>query len=905
LRQETGGEDLNWSIEHSRNPSLLNDFAAAHMAEASRTEQFGQTLIAFAALERAITLGSPSGELMFNRAMALQRLKLRREAITAWNEYLKTDSTTGWAAEARRNVVHLGTSRISWTKQAADMAGAALPASALLDPQHARAYCEEELLPQWAEAHLKGETEAESVLLTKAARVGRLLTAVTHDRSVEDEVSCIVGARPGPALARAHIAYAGAIQAFRKAPAAADARRDFLNASRQLAAFSSPLALRAAMYAATSTHYSGRSAEAAKEIDRVFESMDIRKHDYPTIVAQLEWVAGLTAVSRGEYESALDHYRTAKSLLEETQDMATIAGVSAASAECLRLLGYDQEAWQQMFEAADLARHVSRQRRYMIFAECARLATTNGYLGAARYFQNSTRAAARETQDPVLECDSLLTGAQLERTIGESSRALRMLDSAERIFGSIRESGMQKRLMCRMEIERGAASLHNDVSAALASLSVAERMTGDANLAVYGPQIHLLKSDAFAAQRRISDAILELHAGIDAYRKLEPSQESAADRATFAQTGRQLQDRLVALSLGRDEKNAFESVLAARDAAAHSVRVQDTGTAMLVYHVLDGELLLWVIRGEERRLIRQPIGSAVLRNETDALMNSLEHADALAATRKSAAREFDLLIRPALPFLQGVQRLQIMTDSVIDRVPFGLLFDRMTQQLLIQKWEFAIVTSSKARRDKLTLPERLDRASLFIVAAPSVSSLETLDGAREEGQLLASRWPGSSLRTGIEATPAAFLEGARRNEIVHFAGHVTDHFDPKLAALRLTAGASGDGRVTASDLEKLAPHAPRLVVLSGCAGAAGRSTARGPLSVTQSLFTAGVPLVVASLCDIDDGVTSDLMLEFYKRIRAGDRPASALRSAQLQSINRSTPPRDWIAFQTYENQEAL
>ena len=60
---------------------------------------------------------------------------------------------------------------------------------------------------------------------------------------------------------------------------------------------------------------------------------------------------------------------------------------------------------------------------------------------------------------------------------------------------------------------------------------------------------------------------------------------------------------------------------------------------------------------------------------------------------------------------------------------------------------------------------------------------------------------------------------------------------------------------------------------------------------------AGVPATISTLWDVNDDVTTELLVEFHRRFASGTSAAEALRLAQLQ-VMRSTQrePRAWAAF---------
>jgi len=91
----------------------------------------------------------------------------------------------------------------------------------------------------------------------------------------------------------------------------------------------------------------------------------------------------------------------------------------------------------------------------------------------------------------------------------------------------------------------------------------------------------------------------------------------------------------------------------------------------------------------------------------------------------------------------------------------------------------------------------------------------------------------------------------------------------------------------------------------------GKSAGEELISVASAFANAGAPSLVASLWEVDDEATAELMTEFYRLIKAGKdkegRPLDtleALRQAQLHvmHLNRAgaTPfadPAYWAGFQ--------
>jgi CHAT domain-containing protein len=112
-------------------------------------------------------------------------------------------------------------------------------------------------------------------------------------------------------------------------------------------------------------------------------------------------------------------------------------------------------------------------------------------------------------------------------------------------------------------------------------------------------------------------------------------------------------------------------------------------------------------------------------------------------------------------------------------------------------------------------------------------------------------------------------------------------------------GHARNGFVHAYELYKLKLSAA-LVVLSACQTALGEQIrGEGLISLTRPFMYAGAPRIVASLWQVPDRATAELMTLFYRAIfRDHLSPAAALRHAQLtlQRSPRWSSPYFWAGF---------
>jgi CHAT domain-containing protein len=140
--------------------------------------------------------------------------------------------------------------------------------------------------------------------------------------------------------------------------------------------------------------------------------------------------------------------------------------------------------------------------------------------------------------------------------------------------------------------------------------------------------------------------------------------------------------------------------------------------------------------------------------------------------------------------------------------------------------------------------------------------------------------------------------------IVHFATHgLLDSQHPELSGVVLSLideqGNQQDGFLRLHDVYNLKLKAD-LVVLSACQTALGKAVkGEGLVGLTRGFMYAGAPRVVATLWDVKDEATAELMKRFYEGIlKQGLRPSAALRAAQvsLWREKRFEAPYFWAAF---------
>jgi CHAT domain-containing protein/tetratricopeptide (TPR) repeat protein len=190
---------------------------------------------------------------------------------------------------------------------------------------------------------------------------------------------------------------------------------------------------------------------------------------------------------------------------------------------------------------------------------------------------------------------------------------------------------------------------------------------------------------------------------------------------------------------------------------------------------------------------------------------------------------------------------------------------------------------------------------------PLLLPLARLPFSRREAQAIAALVPAGDRLEAIDfqANRALVTEGSLDGyRFVHFATHgFFNSARPEMSGLVLSLvrpnGQAQDGFLRLSDIYNMRLPA-ELVVLSACQTALGKDIrGEGLIGLTRGFMYAGARRIVASLWQVDDVATAELMRVFYRgMLKDGLRPAAALRAAQrnLATHPQWKSPYYWSPF---------
>jgi CHAT domain-containing protein/Tfp pilus assembly protein PilF len=376
-------------------------------------------------------------------------------------------------------------------------------------------------------------------------------------------------------------------------------------------------------------------------------------------------------------------------------------------------------------------------------------------------------------------------------------------------------------------------------------------------------------------------------------------------------------------------------------------QVLDDKTMLLEYTLGEERSYLWVVTQSELKsfvLPKRSVIEAAARRVYELLMVS-NKTQARRPAELALADLGRLILGPAANLLSK-ERLIIVADGALEYVPFtSLPVTSGAYEPLIARHEIVNLPSASVlvalRREKSnrpTPPEALavladavfqsDDPRLGKGQAPSVGTgnhvtvqSELLRSAGDVGVLNFPRLPFSRqeaeaivAKAGAPRSLKALDFTASREtifnakldqyRIIHFATHgLLNSQHPKLSGIVLSLfdeqGRPIDGFLRAHEIYNLKLNA-ELVVLSACRTALGKEIkGEGLVGLTRGFMYAGTPSVVASVWDVRDQATSELMSRFYERMfKDRLRPAAALRAAQVSmwKEKRWAAPYYWAGF---------
>lgn len=811
------------------NAALWNDLGSADYAAAMRFDQPSRLPEALAAFDRALSIDPRRAEVLFNRALTLQRLGLHVAAREAWQRYLAIDGTSSWADEARNHLRTLpsstGQSRFRGDEPRLESAAErgdrdAVDAWVRRYPQAARTFAEAEYLAQWA-----ASGSPKRLVITRM--IGDSLARISGELLLHDAVDAIdrADAPARRALAEAQLVYRrGRLAYSHQSPAAAEP--DLRHSAERFAAHGSPLALVARYYAANTRFDQNDVAGARQELEALLADLELHPA-YKALGAQTRWELALCMMNDDDWIGALPHIIASRQAFDALGERQNRGFMDAMEADALLSLGRPDEAWTARIHAFDaLGSEGWGDRLAVSISGAARMELRAGRLAAARALSALELDALRPTGNDSTLANALVRAAVLDARLGDRRSGMADVQAATLAASRLTDPAMRARSLVDVDFAHGAVLLNNDARAAAAMLDRALRGYEQVEAPVFLPETCLLRAQA---ARKLGDrdgALRQIARGIAAYERHH--------EASVLDAGRALYEEAIRLALDAGE-SAAAFAWSERALGAHAEelpvvqeRLRGTGAAILDLAVARGEVVAFLIRAEAVDIIG-PVGP------------------------------YDELL-PRLP-LRGITQLIIVADSRLE----GL--SEVAPRLV----------------DRVAVSFAPDASGLRRAAPPRPSSIvafaadgRDLPGSREELAELAHLYPR---QVETRDTFASLL--AAKADVIHISGHAQGGNDATIAL-------QGD-RVSARRIASCRLRGAPLVVLAACDTLrASRSPLRRSLSLGEGFLAAGAAGVIGTFGPIPDNDARTIFSRIHHHLAEGHSAAQAVRLAQREAMTTAS-----------------
>jgi CHAT domain-containing protein len=311
----------------------------------------------------------------------------------------------------------------------------------------------------------------------------------------------------------------------------------------------------------------------------------------------------------------------------------------------------------------------------------------------------------------------------------------------------------------------------------------------------------------------------------------------------------------------------LEKKLSGEIPSIHQIQKKlDNNSALISYHLSEGELLTLLITGTKFSYYKYPLRQSFF-TEIDVIKSALHNvtSDAKYTGTLAAMSLYQVLIEPLHTGLSHINRLIIIPDDELNYLPFEALQNE-NKQFLTEK--FAITYQYTAALFEKKSNSTYARGTLGFAPfnesglnEPGKTSYSKLPASAEEIKDL----KGKNFLSGT-ATKDSFLRNANRFRTIHLATHASVNNADPMRSFILFHPSDSDNKLYAQEIYNMALDSTQLVILSACETGSGRLVkGEGLMSLSRAFAYAGCQNIITSLWKASDKTTAFLTgrLHFY------------------------------------------
>lgn len=908
--------------------TVWRDRSAKELMQAAKTGDPQAVFDALASADCALQIDPKNLPALRTYARVMEAIGVRNLATRLWRDYLEleTNDDARLAAYREQRAVRWPLDQTTrWHGAMTTLNAATAPSLVREFPEQARRWAEGDFLSRWAEAVENCDTPSANGYLDKARFVGRALREISHETLLAESVAAIDDAKARAddrriyALVEGHLAYRSGRVLFAQ-HAYAHAAGELMKARNSFAAASSPMKSVAAFFFAGTVLTENQPATALQML-RELASAERMIPGHRALLASELWYIGMCEAAMARRSRSIDAAEESLRIFDALGERGNAAAIHLILATNLAYLGDQLSSQRHLIAAMNDASIIGDQSRLLVALGSA----SSAELRRQRW-QSARALAAIElkleghTAPPEFVATSLARLAVAEYRLGHITEADAMIDRPRTVACRINDDALRMQLTGDITALHAAMLRDRDPRQAIDLLSASIGFHKKIRTAFALPELYLERGRCRATLGDDDGALRDFHTGIDELEAQRTTVRETSLRAGMFDDSRALFTETVRLLLRRrDIPQAFFFAERGRARALldqlgltdsdnktlitteeHLRAKMPTNTVLIEYVTLPDELIIFTADRRRLSATEVPINATEIEKSVGALLRAMSERRPPKEVRRLSTSAYGRLLQPIDKTIAGAERIVIVADGSLQRLPFSILTDPVTHAYLIERAEVLKAPSASVflkatdeyRRRARHAPETA------VIFADPVTSEAQLPMAKREGRTIAGFYRRTTLFTQERATRENFTKNAPLGDVVHFAGHaLVNNADARNSALLLTGGTLDSADIAACSFQRT-----RLVVLAACSTMVGpTTTAEGTTSIARAFLVGGVPSVIGTLWDVDDAVVSRIAYDFHTSFARGESPATALRSASLRALRSSDSdvrrPSSWGAFE--------
>lgn len=322
---------------------------------------------------------------------------------------------------------------------------------------------------------------------------------------------------------------------------------------------------------------------------------------------------------------------------------------------------------------------------------------------------------------------------------------------------------------------------------------------------------------------------------------------------------------------------------------------------ILKYCFFRNEFAIFEISKKNIEVFLKPWGEKE-RNSIKAQINQIKH-------RKSSIKQNKELAKILLPKnISDFNKITIIADKPINQLPFETLI--FNNKYLIESksirysshLRFIFLDNNRNKKDlakpivNIFAPDYPDENT----TSSTRNDLNNLKGAKNEAKAIKNVFNAKAY-IGQKATKNEFLKHKSDGTVLHLAMHATmNQLKPELSHFNFP----NEEKLHIEELYALKLPLD-LAVLGACNTAVGKEDNTLNINSLHRAFNyAGTKATIASLWEVPDKSTSQIMISFYEHLKEGKNKSSALQHAKIDylkntNIEKLKHPYYWAGFVLY------